>query len=201
MKKIIFFILFLSSMDYGAQEKQALIEDGYVHQYRVKEGDNLFKISKKFNLYVENLIKINNIEDPNLIYVGDRLKVKSGLAEQGEEYEFLGDKVWKSEDMDLKTRVEETLKNYEIAKQIYEKSGIEYETDIELKIVKVTYIKDALMLEQLGDTYYKKGEMVAAIKKYEDMLRRLKLYCELEKDTEVSILVKVEKVEKILGKV
>ena len=133
MKKIIFFILFLSSMDYGAQEKQALIEDGYVHQYRVKEGDNLFKISKKFNLYVENLIKINNIEDPNLIYVGDRLKVKSGLAEQGEEYEFLGDKVWKSEDMDLKTRVEETLKNYEIAKQIYEKSGIEYETDIELK--------------------------------------------------------------------
>lgn len=201
MKKIVFLILILSSMSYGAQEKQELIRDGYVHQYRVKKGDNLFKISKKFNLFVERLIKINNIENPDLIYIGDRLKVKSSLADQGEKYEIMGDNIWKSKNMDLKVRVEETLKNYKKAKQLYEKSGIEYKIDIELKIVKVTYIKDALMLEQLGDSYYTKGEKVAAIKKYEDMLRRLELYQELEKDTEESILAKVEKIEKILERV
>ena len=43
--------------------------------YQVKKGDTLSKIAKENNTTVEKLVKINNIKNPNLIYVGQSLKI------------------------------------------------------------------------------------------------------------------------------
>lgn len=44
--------------------------------YTVQKGDNLTKIAKKFNTTVDKLVELNNIENPNLIYPGQKLRVK-----------------------------------------------------------------------------------------------------------------------------
>ncbi|MGL5615176.1 MAG: GH25 family lysozyme [Sarcina sp.] len=43
--------------------------------YTVKSGDNLDGIAKKFNTTVNALVKLNSIKNPNLIYVGQVLKI------------------------------------------------------------------------------------------------------------------------------
>ena len=44
--------------------------------YTVQKGDNLTKIAQKFNTTVDWLVEVNNIKDPNKIYVGQKLRVK-----------------------------------------------------------------------------------------------------------------------------
>lgn len=44
--------------------------------YVVKKGDNLTKIAKKYKTTVKQLVAWNNIKNPNLIYVGQKLRVK-----------------------------------------------------------------------------------------------------------------------------
>ena len=44
--------------------------------YTVVPGDNLSAIASKFNTTVSNLCSLNNINNPNLIYVGQVLKIK-----------------------------------------------------------------------------------------------------------------------------
>lgn len=44
--------------------------------YVVKRGDNLTKISKLYRVSIEELMKLNSIQDANLIYIGQRLRVK-----------------------------------------------------------------------------------------------------------------------------
>ena len=43
--------------------------------YKVKRGDTLYSISKKFNISIEVIIKTNNLQGKNL-KVGQILKVK-----------------------------------------------------------------------------------------------------------------------------
>ena len=43
--------------------------------YKVVAGDNLTKISKKYGTTVAELVKLNNIANPNLIFVGQELKI------------------------------------------------------------------------------------------------------------------------------
>ena len=43
--------------------------------YQVKKGDTLSKIAKENNTTVEKLVKINNIKNPNLIYVGQKIRI------------------------------------------------------------------------------------------------------------------------------
>lgn len=47
-----------------------------VEYYTVQRGDNLSKIAKKFGTTVAQLVKWNNIVNPNLIYTGQVLRVK-----------------------------------------------------------------------------------------------------------------------------
>jgi LysM repeat protein len=45
--------------------------------YTVKKGDTLSRIAMKFNTTVDELMKLNpQIKDPNLIYAGQRIRVK-----------------------------------------------------------------------------------------------------------------------------
>ena len=44
--------------------------------YIVKYGDTLWGISRRFNTNVEKLVALNNIENRNLIYVGQKIRVK-----------------------------------------------------------------------------------------------------------------------------
>lgn len=43
--------------------------------YRVKEGDSLFGIARKFNTSVRAIARLNNIDDPNLITIGQELDI------------------------------------------------------------------------------------------------------------------------------
>ncbi len=49
----------------------AFAEDTYV----IQEGDVLWQIAEKYGRTYEELAEYNNIEDPNLIYAGDELKI------------------------------------------------------------------------------------------------------------------------------
>lgn len=44
--------------------------------YTVVKGDNLTKIAKKYKTTVAQLVKLNSIKNPNLIYAGQKLRVK-----------------------------------------------------------------------------------------------------------------------------
>lgn len=44
--------------------------------YVVKKGDNLYKIAKKYGTSVNKLAALNNIKNKNLIFVGQKLKIK-----------------------------------------------------------------------------------------------------------------------------
>lgn len=78
----------------GEERKQKLTDAGYDYQaiqdivnnklginkaeeyYTIKKGDNLTKIAKKYNTSVDQLVKWNNIKNKNLIYAGDKIRVK-----------------------------------------------------------------------------------------------------------------------------
>ena len=44
--------------------------------YIVSYGDNLTKIASKYKTTVENIVKDNNIKNPNKIYAGKKLIIK-----------------------------------------------------------------------------------------------------------------------------
>lgn len=57
-------------------EQLDAINGGSIIPYQVQAGDTLNVIAKKFNVTPEQLMKWNNIQDPNLLLVGQQLKVK-----------------------------------------------------------------------------------------------------------------------------
>ena len=63
-----------------AQVAQAK-EQGY---YTVVLGDTLGKVANRFGITVDELVKLNNLSDPNLIYVGTVLKVDVNAAKTAE---------------------------------------------------------------------------------------------------------------------
>ncbi|MGL5085129.1 MAG: LysM peptidoglycan-binding domain-containing protein, partial [Clostridium sp.] len=50
--------------------------------YVVKSGDNLSGIASKYNTSWQELARINNIANPNLIYAGQELKVNGAQSQQ-----------------------------------------------------------------------------------------------------------------------
>lgn len=44
--------------------------------YVVQSGDNLCRIAQRFGTNVDNLVRLNGIKNPNLIRVGQRLRIK-----------------------------------------------------------------------------------------------------------------------------
>lgn len=76
----------------GADRKAKLTAAGYDYEavqnainaklqpaeewYTIKSGDTLSAIAKKFNTTVNELVKLNGIKTPNLIYAGQKIRVK-----------------------------------------------------------------------------------------------------------------------------
>ena len=46
-----------------------------INIYVVKPGDSIWKIAKKYKTSMENIIKTNKLENPNLIDVGQKILV------------------------------------------------------------------------------------------------------------------------------
>jgi len=57
-----------------AKKSEVKTKSKYTQTYQVKQGDTINSIAKKYRLVTERLMKINNIKDPNKIYVGQTLK-------------------------------------------------------------------------------------------------------------------------------
>lgn len=70
----------LTAAGYKYNEVQARVNELMAEinskYYTVKAGDTLSKIAKAYNTTVAKLVKLNNIDNPNLIYTGDKLRVK-----------------------------------------------------------------------------------------------------------------------------
>ena len=43
--------------------------------YTIQPGDNLSVIAEKFDTTVDRLVELNGIENPNLVYAGDVLRI------------------------------------------------------------------------------------------------------------------------------
>lgn len=48
--------------------------------YVVKKGDTLWKLAKRFNTTVDDIVELNDIENPDLIYPGERLIILKRIA-------------------------------------------------------------------------------------------------------------------------
>lgn len=53
-----------------------VVNGGTIIPYVVKQGDNLNELAAKYHVSVEQLMKWNNIKDPNILTVGQQLKIK-----------------------------------------------------------------------------------------------------------------------------
>ena len=62
-----------TALDLLENQKPSTNDEEY---YIVKYGDTLWAISRRFNTTVERLVALNNIANRNLIYVGQKLRVK-----------------------------------------------------------------------------------------------------------------------------
>lgn len=54
--------------------------------YIVKKGDSLSKIGAKYGVSVSDLVKWNDIKNPDLIQIGQKIKIKGNVAEKPPEY-------------------------------------------------------------------------------------------------------------------
>ena len=52
------------------------VTGGSILPYRVQPGDSLNVIAKKFNVTPEQLVQWNNIKNPDMLTVGQQLKIK-----------------------------------------------------------------------------------------------------------------------------
>ena len=69
----------LTQAGYNYQEVQNRVNQMLapkVEYYVVKSGDNLTKIANRYGTTVNQLVAWNNIKNPNLIYVGQKIRVK-----------------------------------------------------------------------------------------------------------------------------
>jgi len=48
-------------------------------EYRIRRGDTLWALAKRFGTTVEDLARTNNIRDPDRIIAGDTLRVPDGF--------------------------------------------------------------------------------------------------------------------------
>lgn len=43
--------------------------------YKVRRGDTLYQISRRYNVSIAQIVRLNRIKNPNLIYAGETLRI------------------------------------------------------------------------------------------------------------------------------
>ena len=43
--------------------------------YTIQKGDTLWNLAKKYKTTIDTLVKLNDIEDPDSIYAGDKIMI------------------------------------------------------------------------------------------------------------------------------
>lgn len=81
----------------GIKRTASVSENMHTLTYVVREGDTLTSIAKRFNTTVNDIAKLNNISDKNLIYIGQVLKIETSASSSSDKY-FLGSYVVKPGD-------------------------------------------------------------------------------------------------------
>ena len=66
----------ISLIKENKEEKKEEKKEDIVKYHTIEQGDTLSEIAFKHNTTVDKLVELNNIENPDLIYVGDKLRVK-----------------------------------------------------------------------------------------------------------------------------
>ena len=62
--------------------------------YTVQRGDTLFAIARRYGTTVDEIVNINSIANPNLIYPGEVLRIPTNSTTQGEETRGTGDIIY-----------------------------------------------------------------------------------------------------------
>ena len=136
--------------------------------YTVQSGNTLSEIAKEYGTTAQEIADINDISNPNLIYVGERLKILTNSTIEGNEERGLGEVIYTVKSGD-------TL--YKIAKQY----GVSVESIVELNNIKnsnLIYPGEKLRItrtdnislntvDSSSDEYYivKKGDTLYSIAK------------------------------------
>lgn len=66
---------FIIDVIFNDLDEEFLNNIGSMTIYVVQKGDTLWKLAKRFNTTVEDIVEINDIENPDLIYPGERLLI------------------------------------------------------------------------------------------------------------------------------
>lgn len=74
----------------GNEDSKSSSARQYTKTYIVQRGDTLTSISRKFDISVDRLAEINNIQDINLIYPGQVLKIESSRIYRDDDKKFKG---------------------------------------------------------------------------------------------------------------
>lgn len=91
-------------------------------RYKIKKGDTLYKIARKYNTTVNEIVKINKIQNPNKIYTGETLLIptKNNTVSRGSDNTNntvyivkRGDNLWKIA-KDYNTTVANIIRNNNI---------------------------------------------------------------------------------------
>lgn len=82
--------------------------------YRVKRGDNLIRIARKYGITVKKLVKLNRLKKPYRIYPGQRLKVPKRI----------------------KVKVKSYVRKYKPVREFKPKKKLDFRWPVEGKVVK-----------------------------------------------------------------
>lgn len=146
----------------------------YGDTYTVKSGDNLTEISIRSKVSVDNLVKWNNIEDKNVIHVGQVLKLKAPAAKKstyGIHKIKSGDTLW------------ELAKKYKTTvAELKRLNGLKSDTIYVGKTLKVPNGK-ASTVKKVSKRYHevRSGDTVSELaKKYESTNQQIKAWNNLD---------------------
>ena len=67
------------------EETEDDLEDYSVIIYVVKDGDTLWKIAKKYGSTVDDIVRVNGIENPDKINIGEKIYIPKYVLKRAKE--------------------------------------------------------------------------------------------------------------------